>query len=185
MSIRSIDLEMMVSNAYNCSKNFSYDRYVEQTVDLLYQGFTNFDFDGGPVLDKYKTKSPYPAFTIVHNIVALFVYDDGCLYRNEYDAYCKFCEKCGHRFYSVDELTDFRRKLNNNDLRGLISFVRLLREHVNPSYFQNFIYGLIMLSFMDTGEYRESAHSFVQAVLSPNIDNCPSYSALMSRVYKW
>ncbi|MBR2989281.1 MAG: hypothetical protein IKC64_06135 [Clostridia bacterium] len=185
MSVRSIDLEMLVSNAYHCSKNFSYDQYVEQTADLIYQGFFNFDFDGGPVLDKYREKYSDPAFTIVHNYVTLFVYDDGRLYRNEYDTYCKLCGKCGHKFYSPDELTDFRRKLTASDFRGLSSFIRLLREHINPSYFQNFIYGLVMLSLMDTGEFRESAYNLIASVLTIGVDNCPSYNVLMSRVYKW
>lgn len=185
MSISTINMETLVSNAYHCSKNFSYDQYVDQTVDLLYQGFYNFDFDGGPVLDKYRNTSKDPAFTIVHNFVTFFVYNDSRLYRNEYDAYCKLCDKCGHNFYSPDELAEHREKLTPSDLRGLVSFIRLLREHINSSYFQNFIYGLVMLSLMDDGELRESAYTIIQAVLSPNMDYCPSYNTLMSTVYKW
>ena len=185
MSISSINLESLVSNAYRCRKSFNYDQYVDQTVDLIYQGFCNFDFDGGPVIDKYRNTNPDPAFTIVHNYVTFFVYDDGRLYREEYDVYCKLCNKCGHNYYSLDELTDHRRKLTAGDFRGTASFIRLLREHVNSSFFQNFIYGIIMLSFLDTGEFRESAYNLIQAVLSPGLDNCPSYNVLMSRVYKW
>ena len=185
MSSSSINLESLVSNAYRCKKSFSYDQYVDQTVDLIYQGFCNFDFDGGPVIDKYRNTNPDPAFTIVHNYVTFFVYDDGRLYREEYDIYCKLCDKCGHKFYSLDELTDFRRKLTAGDFRGTASFIRLLREHVNSSFFQNFIYGIIMLSFIDTGEFRESAYNLIQAVLSPGFDNCPPYNVLMSKVFKW
>ena len=185
MSISSINLETLVSNAYYCSKNFGYDQYVNQTVDLIYQGFCNFDMSGGPVLDKYRNTSPDPAFTIVHNYVTFFVYNDGRLYRNEYDAYCKLCDKCGHKFYSPDELSNHRCKLTAGDFRGTASFIKLLREHVNSSFFQNFIYGIIMLSLMDTGEFTESAYDLIQAVLSPNIDNCPSYNTLMSSVFRW
>ena len=185
MSMHTINLENLVSNAYYCKKNFSYDQYVNQTVDLIYQGFFNFDIDGGPVIDKYRDRYPDPAFTIVHNYVAFFVYNDGNLYRNEYDTYCKLCDKCGHKFFSPDDLTNHRRKLTAEDFRGTASFIRLLREHVNESFFQNFIYGIIMLSLMDTGEFRESAYTLIQAVLSPNFDNCPSYNTLMASVYKW
>ena len=185
MSVSSINLETLVSNAYYCSKNYSYDQYVNQTVDLIYQGFCNFDMSGGPVLDKYKNTSPYPAFTIVHNFVTFFVYGDGKLYRNEYDAYCKLCEKCGHKFYSPDEFVGHRNKLTGGDFRGTASLIKLLREHVNSSYFQNFIYGIIMLSLMDSGEFRETAYTFIQAVLSLGVDDCPPYNTLMSRVYKW
>ena len=184
MSISSINLEMLVSNAYRCSKEFSYDQYVNQTVDFLYQGFYNFDFDGGPIIDKYRGKNPDPAFTIVHNFVTFFVYNDGKLFRNEYDVYCKMCDKCGHKFYSPDELRDFHSSLTASDFRGITSFIRLLREHINSSFFQNFIYGLVMLSLMDTGEFNESAYNIIYNVLSP-IDNCPSYRTLMSQVFKW
>ena len=185
MSIRAIEIESLVSNAYYCKKYFTYNQYVDQTVDLIYQGFYNFDLDGGPVLDKYRLKYKDPAFTIVHNFVTFFVYDDGRLFRNEYDTYCKLCEKCGHAFFSVDELTKHRESFVTGDLRGTVSFIRYLREHINPSFFQNFIYGLVMLSLMDTGEFRPSAYTLIQAVLSSDIDNCPPFDTLMSKVYKW
>ncbi len=185
MSFGAINLETLVSNAYYCKKNFSYDQYVNQTVDLIYQGFYNFDLDGGPVLDQYRTKYKYPEFTIVHNYVTFFVYNDGRLYQNEYDTYCKFCEKCGHNFFSPDELMNHRKKLTASDFRGTASLITMLREHINSSFFQNFIYGMVMLSLMDTGEFNQSAYTLIQAVLSPNIDNCPSYQTLMSKVFKW
>ena len=186
MSIRSINVESLVSNAYYCMKHFSREQYIEQTADLIYQGYYNFDMDGGPVVDKYRNKYKDPVFTIVHNFVAFFVSNDGHLYSNEYDVYCKLCSKCGHNYFSVNELINHRNKLTFDDLRGIVAFIRLLREHVNESYFQNFIYGLIMLALMDnSGDIRESAYSFIEAVLSPNVDNCPSYSTLMSKVYKW
>ncbi len=185
MSIRAINLESLISNAYYCKKNFSYNQYVDQTVDLIYQGFYNFDLDGGPVLDKYRNKYKDPAFTIVHNYVTFFVYDDGRLFRNEYDTYCRLCEKCGHKFFSVDELTNHREKFRREDFIGTTAFIRQLREHTNPSFFQNFIYGLVMLSLMDDGEFHPSAYSLLKAVLSSDIDNCPSFDALMSQVFKW
>ena len=185
MSISAINMETLVSNAYYCKKNFSRDQYIDQAADLIYQGFYNFDFDGGPVLDKYRNTSKDPAFTIVHNLVTFFVYDDSRLFQNEYDTYCKLCDKCGHKFYTPDELMDHRKILTQNDFRALTSFVKMLREHVNSSFFQNFIYGLVMLSLMDTGELRQSAYAIIQAMLSPNIDNCPSYSTLMSNVFTW
>ena len=185
MSFGAINLETLVSNAYYCKKNFSYDQYVNQTVDLIYQGFHNFDLNGGPVLDKYRNTNKDPAFTIVHNYFAFFVYNDGRLYQNEYDTYCKFCEKCGHKFFNPDELMNHRKKLEASELRGTISFIKLLREHINSSFFQNFIYGMVMLSLMDTGEFNQSAYTLIQAVLSPSFDNCPSYQTLMSQVFRW
>ena len=86
MSICSINMETLVSNAYYCKKNFSRDQYIDQTVDLIYQGFYNFDLDGGPVLDKYRNTSKDPAFTIVHNLVTFFVYDDSRLFQNSLQA---------------------------------------------------------------------------------------------------
>lgn len=185
MSVRAIDVEMLISNAYYCKKNFSYDQYINQTVDMLYQGFFNFDFDGGPVLDKYRDKYKDPAFRIVHHLVVFFVYDNGSLYQREYDVYCKLCEKCGHRYFSLDELLKFRKELTQADLRGLTSFIRLLREHINESFFQNFIYGLVMLALLDNGELSESAYCGIRSVLKPGFDNCEDYRTVMSRVYKW
>ena len=185
MSISSINMEAIVSNAYYCKKNYSYEQYINQTVEFLYQGFYNFDMFGDKVLNKYKGVSAYPAFTIVHNYITLFIYDDGNLYRNEYDAYCKFCEKCGHKFFSVNELLEHRKKLNASDVRGLTSFLILLRDCVSSSYFQNFIYGMVMLSLLDTGELQESAYCGLQYVLKQGFDNAPPYYELMSKVYKW
>ena len=57
MSISSINLSSLVTNAYYCKKNFGYNQYVDQVVDLLYQGFCNIDMFGDTVLNKYK-KTP-------------------------------------------------------------------------------------------------------------------------------
>ncbi len=185
MSISSIDLSSLVSNAYYCKKNFTYNQYVDQVVDLLCQGFRNMDMFGDAVLSKYSHVSKYPAFTLCHNFITIFIYEDNRLFQNEYDVYTKWCEKCGHNFFTVQELTDHRRKLDDRDFKGLSSLLREIREHINSSYFQNFVYGIVMLSLLDDGEFSQYTYNGLSWILNKNVDNFPPYSQLMSTVYKW
>ena len=186
MSVSSINLETLVSNAYYCKKNFSYEQYVNQVVDLLYQGFTNFDMFGDEVFNKYnKCGNKHPAFTVCHNFLTIFIYEDNRLFQNEYDVYTKWCERCGHNYFSVQQLADHRRKLDDRDFKALSAFFRQLRQCVSSGYYQNFVYGIVMLSLLDDGEFSQYTYNGLTWILDMNIDNYPSYSQLMSKVYKW
>lgn len=185
MSISSINLSSLVTNAYYCKKNFGYNQYVDQVVDLLYQGFCNIDMFGDTVLNKYNKTSKYPAFTLCHNFITMFIYEDGRLFQNEYDIYKKWCEKCGHNYFSVQELADHNRKLNERDFKALSSLFREIRDHISSGYYQNFVYGIVMLSLLDDGEFSQYTYNGLTWILDRNVDNLTSYNQLMSTVFKW
>ena len=186
MSVSAINLETLVSNAYYCRKNFTYEQYINQVVDLLYQGFSNFDMFGDEVFNKYnKSGNKHPAFTICHNFLTIWVYEDGKLFKNEYDVYTKWCERCGHNHYSPEQLVEYRRSFDQKAYKTLSSFFRELRPYISSGYYQNFVYGLVMLSLLDDREFGLYTFNALTWILDKDLDNYPSYNELMSKVYKW
>ncbi len=185
MGISSIDLSSLVSNAYYCKKNFSYNQYVDLVVDLLYQGFCNMDLFGDSVLSKYSHVSKYPAFTLCHNFITIFIYEDNRLFENEYEVYKKWCERCGHNYFTIQELGDHRKKLDDRDFKGLSALLRQMRGCIDSGYYQNFVYGIVLLSLLNDGQFSEYTYNGLSWILDSNLDNLTTYSRLMSTVYKW
>ncbi len=186
MSVSAINLETLVSNAYYCRKNFTYEQYVNQVVDLLYQGYTNFDMFGDEVFNKYNKKgSKCPAFALCHRFLTIFIYEDGKLFQNEYDVYTKWCERCGFKYYSVQQLAEHKSQLTSKNFEAQADLFRELRPYISSGYYQNFVYGIVMLSLLDDSEFGLYTFNGLTWILDKNIDNYPSYNELMSKVYKW
>lgn len=185
MGVSRIDFVTLVNNAYYCQKYQSYEEYTTLTADLLNQGYVNFDMFGSDILAKYAKGKPDAAFTLVHNLLTLFVYSDTRLRQNEYDVYVKFCEKSNHNSFDPSQLREHRLQFTSGDLSASTSLVRELRGSISPSYYQNFVYGLVLLSLMDTGSFTSDSYEIISGLLSSSVDNCPSYGNLMAQVTQW